>query len=40
MVPKCHGRMKIVAFIDDEEVIEMILKHLEMSEDAIDNNSP
>ena len=27
--PKCQGRMKIIAFIEDEEVIEKILKHLE-----------
>ena len=26
MCPKCHGRMKIIAFIEDEEVIEKILK--------------
>jgi len=26
--PKCQGRMKIIAFIEDEEVIEKILKHL------------
>jgi hypothetical protein len=24
----CHGRMKIISFIEDEEVIEKILKHL------------
>ena len=28
MCPKCQGRMKIIAFIEDEEVIEKILKHL------------
>ena len=28
MCPKCHGRMKIIDFIEDEEVIEKILKHL------------
>ena len=28
MCPECHGRMKIIAFIEDEEVIEKILKHL------------
>ncbi len=26
--PKCQGRMKIISFIEDEEVIEKILKHL------------
>jgi hypothetical protein len=26
--PKCQGRMKIIAFIEDEKVIEKILKHL------------
>ncbi|MFH1124884.1 MAG: transposase, partial [Pseudomonadota bacterium] len=26
--PKCHGRMRILAFIEDEEVIKKILKHL------------
>jgi len=26
--PKCRGHMRILAFIDDEEVIEKILKHL------------
>jgi len=25
---KCQGRMKIISFIEDEEVIEKILKHL------------
>ena len=30
--PKCQGRMKIIAFIEDEEVIEKILKHLELWE--------
>ena len=28
MCPKCQGRMKIIAFIEDEEVIEKILKPL------------
>ena len=26
--PKCKGRMRILAFIEDEEVIKKILKHL------------
>jgi len=26
--PKCQGRMKIISFIEDEEVIKKILKHL------------
>ncbi len=26
--PKCQRRMKIISFIEDEEVIEKILKHL------------
>ena len=26
--PKCQGQMRIVAFIEDEEVIKKILKHL------------
>jgi len=26
--PKCQGRMKIIAFIGDEEVIRKIAKHL------------
>jgi len=26
--PKCQGRMRIIAFIEDEEVIKKILKHL------------
>ena len=26
--PKCQGRMKIIAFIEDEEVVEKILNHL------------
>ena len=26
--PKCQGKMKIISLIDDEEVIEKILKHL------------
>jgi len=26
--PKCHGRMRIISFIEDEEVIKKILKHL------------
>jgi GTPase Era involved in 16S rRNA processing len=26
--PKCQGRMKTISFIEDEEVIEKILKHL------------
>jgi len=26
--PKCQGRMKIISFIDDEEVIEQILRYL------------
>ena len=25
--PKCQGRMRILAFIEDEQVIEKILKH-------------
>jgi hypothetical protein len=28
MCPKCQGRMRIIAFIEDEEVIEKILKYL------------
>jgi hypothetical protein len=27
-VPKCQGRMRIIAFIKDEEVLGKILKHL------------
>ena len=26
--PKCQGKMKIISFIEDAEVIEKILKHL------------
>ena len=26
--PKCHGKMKILSFIEDEEIIKKILKHL------------
>jgi len=26
--PKCHGRMRIISFIEDDEVIKKILKHL------------
>jgi hypothetical protein len=26
--PKCQGRMRIIAFIEDEEIIKKILKHL------------
>ena len=26
--PKCQGRMRILAFLEDEQVIEKILKHL------------
>ena len=26
--PKCQGQMRIITFIEDEEVIEKILKHL------------
>ena len=32
MCPKCQGRMKIITFIEDEEVIEKILKHLKLWE--------
>jgi len=28
--PKCHGRMRIISFIEDEEVIKKILKHLDL----------
>jgi len=28
--PKCQGRMRILAFIEDEDVIKKILKHLGM----------
>jgi hypothetical protein len=28
--PKCQGRMRISAFIEDEEVIQKILKHLDL----------
>jgi len=28
--PKCQGRMKIIAFIEDEKVTEKIFKHLEL----------
>jgi len=28
--PKCQGRMKIISFIDDEEVIEKILRYLDL----------
>jgi len=28
--PKCQRRMKIIAFIEDEEVVEKILKHLRL----------
>jgi hypothetical protein len=30
--PKCQGRMKIISFIEDEELIEKILKHLGLRE--------
>jgi hypothetical protein len=30
--PKCQGRMKLIAFIGDQKVIEKILKHLELRE--------
>jgi hypothetical protein len=26
--PKCQGRMRIIAFIEDDEIIKKILKHL------------
>jgi hypothetical protein len=26
--PKCSGKMKILSFIEDEEIIKRILKHL------------
>ena len=26
--PRCRGKMKVIAFIEDEEVIRKILKHL------------
>ena len=26
--PKCHGRMRILAFVENEDVIKKILKHL------------
>ena len=26
--PKCQGRMRIISFIEDEEVIEKLFKHL------------
>jgi len=28
--PKCHGRMRIISFIEDEEVIKKILKYLDL----------
>jgi hypothetical protein len=28
--PKCHGRMRIISFIEEEEVIKKILKHLDL----------
>ena len=28
--PKCHGRMPIISFIENEEVIKKILKHLDL----------
>ena len=28
--PKCHGRMRIISFIENEEVIKKILKHLDL----------
>jgi hypothetical protein len=28
--PKCQGRMRILTFIEDEEVIKKILKHLDL----------
>jgi hypothetical protein len=28
--PKCQGRIRIIAFIEDGEVIEKILKHLRL----------
>ena len=31
--PKCQGRMRIITFIEDEEVIKKILKHLGVWED-------
>lgn len=30
--PKCQGQMRIIAFIEDEEVIKKILKHLGLCE--------
>ncbi len=26
--PKCQGRMKVISFIEDQEVVKKILKHL------------
>ncbi len=28
--PKCQGSMKIISFIEEVEIIEMILRHLEL----------
>ena len=28
--PKCHGRMRIISFIEDMEIIEKILRHLDL----------
>jgi len=33
--PKCQGRMRIISFIEDDEVIEKILKHLGLWEDVV-----
>jgi hypothetical protein len=33
--PKCQGRMKIISFIEDEELIEKILKHLGLREEKV-----
>ena len=30
--PKCQGEMRIIAFIEDEQVIKKILKHLGLRE--------
>ncbi|WP_155310524.1 hypothetical protein [Desulfosarcina ovata] len=36
--PKCQGKMRIIAFIEDEQLIKKILKHLDLWE--IRNHGP
>ena len=30
--PRCHGQMRVISFIQQPEIIENILKHLDLSE--------